>query len=106
MTKILNSAELATLIATGKPVIVDFFATWCQPCKSMAPAVEALGESLAGVAEVVKVDIEVGFEAAQKYKVRGVPAFMVFKDGEPVSTKNGAMPRQQFLDWATGQVAA
>ena len=106
MTKILNSAELATLIATGKPVVVDFFATWCQPCKAMAPAVDALAESLAGVAEVVKVDIEEGFEAAQKFKVRGVPAYMVFKNGEPVSTKNGVMQRQQFLDWAAAQVAA
>jgi thioredoxin 1 len=105
MTAILNSKQLDELLATGKPVIVDFFATWCQPCKAMAPHVDALSDSLAGAAEVVKVDIEEGHEAASKYRVRGVPTFMVFKGGQPVGTKTGAMTKQTFTDWATAQLS-
>jgi thioredoxin 1 len=101
MTQTLNSAELDELLAAGKQVVVDFFGTWCQPYKMMAPAVDALQESLA----VVKVDIEEGHEAAAKFKVRGVPTFMVFKDGQPVATKTGAMGKLQFIDWANASVA-
>ena len=71
----------------------------------MAPAVDKLAESLAGQAEVVKVDIEDGHEAAAKFGVRAVPTFMVLKDGKPVATKSGAMAHQQFIEWATAQAA-
>ena len=86
-------------------MVVDFFGTWCQPCKMMTPTVDKLAESLTGQAEVVRVDIEEGHEAATKFGVRTVPTFMVFKDGKPVATKSGAMAHQQLIDWATAQAA-
>lgn len=105
MVQQLNSAQLDALLAAGKPVVVDFFGTWCQPCKMMAPALDKLAESLAGRVEVVKVDIEEGHEAATKFGIRAVPTFMVFKEGKPVAEKFGAMARQQLIDWATAQAA-
>lgn len=105
MTKQINSAQLEELLATGKPVIVDFFATWCQPCKAMAPAVDALAEALAGRAEVVKVDLEEGQDAAMKHKVRSVPTFIVFKDGVAAAQLTGMVPLQQFLNWGEAEVA-
>lgn len=105
MTNHLNSSELEALLAQGKPVIVDFFATWCQPCKSMFPVVEALAQDLAGQAEVAKVDIEEAHEAAAKFGVRSVPTFIAFKEGRPVATRCGTAPRQRFVDWAKQAVA-
>lgn len=104
MTQVLNSAELIALIATGKPVVVDFFAEWCQPCKAMAPAIDSLAEALIGRAEVVKLDIDSDQQIAARYGVRGIPTFIVFKDGNPVATKTGTMAKQAFVSWASAQL--
>lgn len=106
MQQQINFAQREEPLATGRPVIVDFFATWCQPCKAMAPAVDELTEALVGKGEVVKDDLDEGQDAAMKYKVRGVPpTFIVFKGGAAVAKETGMVPRQQFLDWAAAQVA-
>jgi thioredoxin 1 len=105
MTRLLSPAELDTLLAEGGAVVVDFFGTWCQPCKMMAPAVDRLAEVLLGRVEVVKVDIEEGHKAASKFGVRSVPTFIVFKQGKPVASRSGVMPHQNFIDWASAQSA-
>lgn len=105
MTKQITPEQLELLLASDKPVVVDFFATWCGPCKAMEPAVQALEEALGATADVVKVDMEEGFQAAARYRVRGVPTFIVFKGGQVVAQKSGAMAKQQFIDWATQHAA-
>ncbi|ABM97008.1 thioredoxin family protein [Methylibium petroleiphilum] len=104
MAKIVTPAELEQLIASGKPVVADFFADWCQPCKMMAPTVDAAAEAFAGRAEVVKVNIEADDGLMPKYGLRGVPTFIVFRGGKQAAAKSGALGRSAFLDWAGAQI--
>ena len=78
------------------PVLVDFWATWCAPCRMLAPTIEALAEEYDGKAKVVKVDTGVDQQVAQKYGVQALPTIMVFKGGEIVDRKVGALPKEQI----------
>lgn len=80
------------------PVVVDFFATWCGPCKMIAPIFEELAVEYNGKAKFVKVDIDESPELAANYKVRGVPTLMVFKGGEIKSTMVGAQPKAKISE--------
>lgn len=78
------------------PVLVDFYADWCNPCKMMAPVVEKLAEEMEGTVKVGKCNIDDNLMIAQKYRVASIPTFMVFKNGEAVATFMGAMPAQNL----------
>ncbi|MBE5883902.1 MAG: thioredoxin [Lachnospiraceae bacterium] len=78
------------------PVLVDFYADWCNPCKMMAPVVEKLAEELAGSCKVGKCNVDENMAVAQKYRVVNIPTFIVFKSGQPVSTFRGAMSAQEL----------
>lgn len=93
--------ENEVLKADG-PVIVDFWAEWCGPCKALSPLVDELATELEGKAKVVKVNIDENPNAPTKYGVRGIPTLMVFKDGQLVDTKVGSMSKSQLTDWAQG----
>jgi thioredoxin 1 len=75
---------------SGGPVLVDFWASWCGPCRMIAPAIEAVAEKFDGKANVGKVNIDEEMELALRYKVMSIPTVMTFKSGEVVSTKIGA----------------
>lgn len=105
MAKIVSAAELEQLIAAGKPVVVDFYADWCQPGKMMAPAVDAATEAFAGRADVVKVNVESDDGQMPKYGLRGVPTFIVLRDGKQAAAKSGELGRASFLDWAGAQIS-
>ncbi|MBR5259571.1 MAG: thioredoxin [Eggerthellaceae bacterium] len=98
MSVVLSSEEFnaKVLNGTGK-VLIDFFATWCGPCRMIAPFIEEIAEEKAGEVEVYKIDIDQSPDIARQFGIRGVPTLMVFEDGKPVSQMVGAQPKAQIL---------
>lgn len=84
------------VIQSNLPVLVDFYADWCGPCKMMAPIVEELAASYDGKIKVGKCNIDDNMEIAQKYRVMSIPTFIFFKDGQAVETKVGAMSKEEL----------
>ena len=92
MAKIINSQEFDNTIESGV-VVVDFFSTWCGPCKMLSPVIDELSGELENV-NFVKVDIDQSMDLAQKFKIVSVPTLKVFKNGEEVDTLMGFMPKE------------
>lgn len=104
-TKQITDASFhADVIASEKPVLVDFWAEWCGPCRQIAPALEEINNELAGV-EIVKINIDDNPDAPTRYGVRGIPTMILFKNGAPVATKVGAAPKSQLKSWLEGELA-
>lgn len=81
------------VINSSKPVLVDFWAEWCGPCKALAPTLEEVGEAFADQIGVVKVEVDANQELAQKYGIRSIPTMMFFKEGKVVETLVGNVPK-------------
>ena len=97
--KVTDDTFQADVLGSETPVLVDFWAEWCGPCKQIAPALEQLSEELAGKVTIAKLDIEQSPTTPSRYGVRGIPTMMLFKGGQMASMKVGAMPKQKILDW-------
>ncbi|GBQ70220.1 thioredoxin [Ameyamaea chiangmaiensis NBRC 103196] len=93
-----DTFETDVLKAEG-PVLVDFWAEWCGPCKMIAPALEEIGAEFKGQVKVAKVNIDDNPLTPNNYAVRGIPTLILFKDGKPAATKVGALPKSQLKDW-------
>ncbi|MBT8473118.1 MAG: thioredoxin [Marinicaulis sp.] len=89
----------ADVLNSSEPVLIDFWAEWCGPCKQIGPALEELSDEFAGKLKIVKINIDENPETPGKYGVRGIPTLMIFKDGELVATETGAKPKGQISAW-------
>lgn len=87
------------VLASDKPVLVDFWAEWCGPCKMIGPALEEISDELGDKVAIVKLNIDDHPDTPSKYGVRGIPTMILFKNGEAVDTKVGAAPKAQLKSW-------
>jgi len=105
-TKHISDDEFDSAVLGGSgPILVDFWAEWCGPCKQLSPVLDQVAEELAGKVTVAKVNIDENPESPQKYGVRGIPTLILFKDGKPVGTKVGSLPKGQLVEWLNSLVA-
>jgi thioredoxin 1 len=94
------------VLNASEPVVVDFWAEWCGPCRMIAPALEEISKSLNGKVKIVKLNVDENPGTAAKYGIMSIPTLMLFKDGQLASRQIGAAPKQKLEQWITGSVAA
>ena len=93
------------VINSDKPVLVDFWAEWCGPCKMIGPSLEEISEELGEQVTIAKINIDENPDAPGRYGVRGIPTMILFKAGNPAATKVGAAPKGQIKGWLEGELA-
>lgn len=94
-------SSFSEIIQSETPVLIDFFADWCGPCKSLAPILKEVKEDLGDQVKIVKIDVDKNQELAAKYQVRGVPTMMIFKDGKQLWRQSGVLPKHEIVSKIT-----
>ena len=106
MTTHVSDANFGEEVLSSKePVLVDFWAEWCGPCKMIAPVLDELAKDFAGRVKICKMDVDASKETPAKFNIRGIPTLMIFKNGELVATKVGALAKPQLTAFIDQHVA-
>jgi thioredoxin 2 len=101
-----GEADFTEATGTKLPVLVDLWAPWCGPCRTMAPGIERAATELAGRLKVVKVNVDEAPAVSARFGVQGIPTLLVLRDGRPVATQVGAVPADRLLAWVRETIAS
>jgi len=102
--KVTDSSFQSDVLDADKPVLVDFWADWCGPCKMIAPALEEISDELGEQVTIAKMDIMENPEVAGRMGVQSIPLMVLFKNGQPVAQKLGAAPKSQLKSWIESEL--
>lgn len=98
-TKVTDASFDGDVIRASGPVLVDFWAEWCQPCKNIAPYLEQIAAEMEGKVTIAKVNVDENPQTPMKYGVRGIPTLILFKNGQVAATKIGEHPKSKLIEW-------
>ena len=103
--KNLNLDNFDNEISNSKtPILVDFWAEWCGPCKSLTPILEEISDDMSNKIQVVKVNLDENQDLAMKYSIRSIPTLLLFKQGQLIDTKVGLLPKSDLVDWISSKI--
>ncbi|MGX1309674.1 thioredoxin 1 [Amorphus suaedae] len=103
-SNVTDSSFQADVLDSSEPVVVDFWAEWCGPCKMIAPSLEQIATEMDGKVKIAKLNIDENQNIAMKYGVRSIPTLILFKDGKPAATQVGAVPKGKLVDWINASI--
>ncbi len=101
-----DSAFDAEVLQADQPVLVDFWAEWCGPCRMLTPTIDALADEYSGKVKVGKLNVDENNQTAFRFQVRGIPALLLFKDGKVVDQRVGAVPKSELIKMLDAHVTA
>ena len=102
--KVSDTTFEAEVLKSAEPVVVDFWAEWCGPCRMIAPALEEISSAMAGKVKIVKLNVDENPDIMMRYGVRSIPTLILFKGGEPTAIQVGAVPKNRLADWIKSSI--
>ena len=103
-SKVTDASFDSDVLQSDEPVVVDFWAEWCGPCKMIGPSLEEISNVKEGQVKIAKLNVDENQQTAMKYGIRNIPMLIMFKNGEPAASKVGAAPKGQLVDWIKSSI--